>query len=75
MGIGTGELLLILLIALIIFGPGKLPELGRALGKSVREFRQASRDVTAQITKELKELEKEANLEGKSKADDEQAQH
>ena len=63
MGIGPGELLLILLIALIIFGPGKLPELGKALGKSIREFRQAAQDVTGQISKELQELEKEVQLE------------
>ncbi len=62
MGIGPGELLLILLIALIIFGPGKLPELGRALGRSIREFREATRDVTTQITRELREAEKELSL-------------
>ena len=66
MGIGPGELILILLIALIIFGPGKLPELGRALGKSIREFRQATQDVTSQITKELQDLEKEVRLEEKT---------
>jgi len=59
MGIGPGELLLILIIALIIFGPGKLPELGRALGKAIREFREATRDVTTQISRELKEVERE----------------
>lgn len=58
MGIGPGELLLILLIALIVFGPGRLPELARALGKSVREFREAARDVTAQIAREIREAEK-----------------
>lgn len=63
MGIGPGELLLILLIALIIFGPGRLPELGKALGKSIREFRRATQDVTSQISKELQELEKEIQLE------------
>ncbi len=62
MGIGPGELLLILLIALIIFGPGRLPELGRALGRSIREFREATRDVTTQITREIKEAEKELSL-------------
>jgi len=56
LGMGPGELLLILIIALIIFGPGKLPELGRALGKSIREFRRASQDLTAELTKELNEL-------------------
>ncbi|KGF47255.1 preprotein translocase subunit TatA [Veillonella montpellierensis DNF00314] len=40
-GIGTPELIVILVIALIIFGPGKLPEVGRAIGKSIREFKGA----------------------------------
>ena len=44
--IGPGELILILVIALIIIGPGKLPDVGAALGKSIREFRKASTDIT-----------------------------
>ena len=44
--IGPGELLLIAIIAIIFIGPGKLPEVGSALGKSIREFRKASSDLT-----------------------------
>ena len=40
--IGAGELIILLVIALIIFGPGKLPEVGQALGRTVREFRHAA---------------------------------
>jgi sec-independent protein translocase protein TatA len=40
--IGFPELILILVLALIIFGPGKLPEVGRALGKSLKEFKKAT---------------------------------
>lgn len=41
-GIGTMELVVILVLALIIFGPGKLPEVGRAIGRSIREFKKAT---------------------------------
>jgi sec-independent protein translocase protein TatA len=44
--IGPGELILILIIALVILGPGKLPDVAQSLGKSVREFRKAATDVT-----------------------------
>jgi sec-independent protein translocase protein TatA len=40
--IGAPELIILLVLALIIFGPGKLPEVGQALGRTVREFRHAS---------------------------------
>ena len=43
--IGPGELILVLIIALIIVGPGKLPDVGAAIGKSLREFRRAASDV------------------------------
>ena len=43
--IGAPELIVILVIALLILGPGKLPEVGASLGKSIREFRKASTDV------------------------------
>ena len=44
-GIGPGELIIVLIIALLVIGPGKLPDVGAALGKSIREFRKASSDV------------------------------
>ncbi len=43
--IGPFELLLVLILALLILGPGKLPEVGSALGKTIREFRKASGDI------------------------------
>ena len=46
-GIGVPELILILVVGLIVFGPGKLPEMGRSLGKGIREFRKASNALTA----------------------------
>ncbi|HAL62500.1 MAG TPA: twin-arginine translocase subunit TatB [Chloroflexi bacterium] len=65
-GIGGGELLVILLIALIVFGPGRLVEIASSLGKALREFRKMSQDLTTEIQKELevtKELQDELKKE------------
>ncbi len=43
-GIGVPELILILVVALIIFGPAKLPEVGKAIGRSITEFKRAVKD-------------------------------
>ena len=45
-GIGVPELILILIIGLVVFGPGKLPGVGKALGQSIKEFKQANADDT-----------------------------
>jgi TatA/E family protein of Tat protein translocase len=47
--IGPVELVIILVIALLVIGPGKLPEVGSALGKSIREFRKAATDVQESV--------------------------
>ena len=44
LGIGAPELILILVIALVIFGPAKLPEIGRGVGKALTEFKKASQE-------------------------------
>ena len=44
-GIGPFELIVVLVIALLVLGPGKLPDVGSALGKSIREFRKAASDI------------------------------
>lgn len=56
-GIGVPELLLILALALIIFGPGKLPDVGRAVGKSLSEFRNATREVKDSVNEAVAEVE------------------
>lgn len=58
LGMGMGEIVLILIVALIIWGPGRIVEIGRVLGKTARTLRKVSSDLTAQVTKEL-ELEGE----------------
>ncbi len=48
-GLGWPELLVLLAVALIIFGPKRLPEVGRSLGKTIREFRKATSEVREEI--------------------------
>ncbi len=48
-GFHAWDLLVVLLIALIIFGPRKLPEIGGAVGKSIREFKKATNEITDQV--------------------------
>ncbi len=54
--VGPTELILVLLIVLIIFGVGKLPEIGGALGKAVRDFRKAQREIDDTIEGVKKDL-------------------
>ena len=56
--IGIPELVLILVIALVVFGPGKLPEIGKAVGKSLREFRSASTEDNTKTSDAKNEDEK-----------------
>ena len=51
-GLGLPELLLILVIGLVFFGPGKLPDVGKAIVKRMREFKTAFNDVKPEITEE-----------------------
>src|SRR5512138_803520 len=61
--IGMPELIIIFVIALIIFGPRKLPELGRSLGKSLAEFKRASNELKSTLEEEIRMEEQRANLE------------
>jgi len=54
MGIGMQELLIILLICLLVFGASRLPEIGRALGKTINEFKKSMKDVTSGDNDETK---------------------
>ena len=58
LGIGGWEVLVILIIAVIIWGPGRVVEVGRTLGKMARTLRKVSSDLTAQVAKEIEEQEK-----------------
>ena len=63
--IGMPELVIILVIALIIFGPRKLPELGKSLGKSINEFKKASTELQNTLEREI-EIEERKDREEKA---------
>jgi len=67
-GIGIPELILILIIALVVFGPRRLPEIGRSLGKAIRDFREMSAGFTSEwqeLSKELEDAASEVQREAK----------
>jgi sec-independent protein translocase protein TatA len=57
--VGMQEMIVIFLVALVLFGPKKLPELGRTIGKAITEFRRAQSELKATFDHHMKELEKE----------------
>ena len=61
--LGMPELIVIFVIALIIFGPRKLPELGRSLGKSIAEFKRASNELKSTLEEEIRLEEQKQKLE------------
>ncbi len=56
-GIGLPEMGVIMVVALLIFGPKKLPEIGRSVGKTIRSFQEASKDFQNEFQKEVEQLE------------------
>jgi sec-independent protein translocase protein TatA len=66
--IGMPELIIIFVIALIIFGPRKLPELGRSLGKSLAEFKRASNELKSTLEEEIRLEEQRSTLEERKAA-------
>jgi sec-independent protein translocase protein TatA len=67
--IGMPELIIILVLALIIFGPRKLPELGKSLGRSLNEFKKASTDLQNTLEQEIK-IEEQKDQASKFKVDE-----
>src|SRR4051794_1292556 len=56
--LGFSELILIFIIALLVFGPKKLPELGKSLGKGLKEFRKATEDLKSNWDEHIKDVER-----------------
>jgi len=56
-GIGLPEMAVIMAVALLIFGPKKLPEIGRSMGKAMRSFQEASREFETEFKREAEQLE------------------
>lgn len=66
--IGMPELIIIFVIALIIFGPRKLPELGKSLGKSLAEFKRASNELKSTLEEEIRIEEQQQRTPEPAKA-------
>lgn len=60
-GIGLPEMALIMGLALLVFGPKKLPEIGRSMGKAIRGFQEASKEFESEFKREAEQLEKSTN--------------
>jgi len=60
-GIGTGEVLVIVLFVLLFFGSKRIPEFARSLGKGLRQFKDATNDIQRDITDSVREVNKEIN--------------
>jgi Tat protein translocase TatB subunit len=56
-GMGSMEILVIMIMALIIFGPGKLPEIGAQVGKAVRDFRRMTQDLTSEFQESIDDVQ------------------
>jgi sec-independent protein translocase protein TatA len=62
-GLGISELMVIFVIALVVFGPKRLPALGRSVGRAIAEFKKASQEFKDSVKEEMKEMEKIAQVE------------
>ena len=60
MPIGPMELIIILVIALVVFGPKRLPDMGRSLGKAIREFRNAGKEIQSDIVESIDKDERDS---------------
>lgn len=78
-GIGLPEMAIIFIVALLVFGPKKLPEIGRSLGKAIRGFQEASSEFETEFKREAEQIEQAvkapAQLESKEAATNNSENH
>lgn len=60
---GAGEIVLVVLAILLVFGPGRIPEIARTLGKFINEIKRASEDIKTEINREADRLDRDKRLE------------
>lgn len=65
-GLGTTELIVILVIVLIVFGVGKLPDIGSGMGKAIKNFKKASSDAEIDVTPEKERIDAKRNEKTKN---------
>lgn len=68
-GIGLPEMALIMVVALLVFGPKKLPEIGRSMGKAIRGFQDASKEFENEFKREARQLEKSVEMNAELEGD------
>lgn len=73
-GLGIPELIIIFVIALIVFGPKKLPDLGKSIGRAMAEFKKASDEFQESVRTEMKEVEQSANVKEELKKIEQQVE-
>ncbi|MEB3191650.1 MAG: TatA/E family twin arginine-targeting protein translocase [Snowella sp.] len=64
-GIGLPEMALIMVIALLVFGPKKLPEIGRSMGKALRGFQDASKEFESEFKREAQNIEESVKMQAR----------
>jgi sec-independent protein translocase protein TatA len=68
--LGGGEVLLILVFVVIFFGPKKIPEIAQGLGKGIREFRKATKEIQDAVEHEVKQVKDVANVAERKQQED-----
>jgi TatA/E family protein of Tat protein translocase len=73
MRIGPWEIVVVLVVALVLFGPNRLPDMGKAMGKAIREFRKATADLGKELEQAREELERPVELGDRGEQREDQA--